>query len=79
MKNHDQPILLGELLTRQGPAVLRTAIAGGSRDFMLAVRDCARCKSFDRCRAWLDSGATEGFEAFCPSAGYVQRITSLAR
>lgn len=74
----EHPILLGELLARQGPEMLRMAIAGGGHDFMVALRRCSKCQAFERCRAFLDSGAHEGYEAFCPGAGYIQRIKSLA-
>lgn len=78
MSKAAQRILLGEMLMRQGPEVLRMAVAGGGRDFMRAVKDCTRCQAFDACQAWLDSGAEDGYEAFCPSAGYVRYLKALA-
>lgn len=29
---------------------------------------CALCRSHEQCERWLESGATKGFEAFCPNA-----------
>jgi hypothetical protein len=73
----DGPVLLGEMLGRQGDDTLRLATASGAYDFARAVRSCATCHATAQCRAWLDSGAREGYEAFCPNAGYVGRIAAL--
>jgi hypothetical protein len=73
----DKPVLLYAMLQRQGGGVARVATASGSRDFALAVNQCLCCNSAARCRAWLDSGKREGFDAFCGNAGYVSRIRSL--
>jgi Family of unknown function (DUF6455) len=70
-------VLLYEVLERQGGSVARTAVASGSRDFTVAVKQCLACPSTVRCGAWLDSGSRQGFESFCPNAGYVSRIRSL--
>ena len=32
------------------------------------LRVCALCPDQARCQEWLDSGATTGFEEFCPNA-----------
>jgi hypothetical protein len=37
----------------------------------VATRTCVFCRSKEECDAWLASGRTEGFEAFCPNAGYI--------
>lgn len=70
-------VLLYDMLARQGKDVARTALASGSRDFAVAVNQCLACPSTVRCSAWLESGSKQGFEAFCPNAGYVSRIRSL--
>lgn len=31
------------------------------------IRTCALCSSRDDCRRWLQSGAREGYQAFCPN------------
>jgi len=69
---------LGEMLLRQGERVARTAIAPGGNDFALVVRRCVGCKEAARCRAWLDSGQREGYDAFCPNAGFVDRMKQIA-
>jgi hypothetical protein len=76
MKPH--PVLLGELLRRQGAEVLYMAITGGGHGFRIALRRCGRCPAFERCREFLASGAREGYEEFCPIAGLVHRAKALA-
>lgn len=39
----------------------------------LATRACVFCNTKEQCDAWLASGESEGFEAFCPNAEYVRR------
>jgi hypothetical protein len=75
---NDAPVLLYPMLRSQGEEVARMATASGSRNFALAVKQCLRCQSTARCRAWLDSGNREGFDQFCANAGYVSRLRSLA-
>lgn len=74
----DGRVLLYKMLARQGDDVARIATASGSRDFAMAVNQCLCCNSAARCRAWLDSGKREGFDAFCSNAGYVSRIRGIA-
>jgi len=72
------PVLLGEMLRRQGDEVARLALASGDRSFAVALRQCTRCNEAAQCRAWLYSGAREGYQTFCPNAGYVHRVKMLA-
>jgi hypothetical protein len=72
------PVLLYEMLHRQGGEVARFALASEGRSFGVAMQECAACQAKARCRAWLDSGDGESFEAFCPNAGYVTRMRGLA-
>jgi hypothetical protein len=74
----DVPVFLHAMLSRQGEDVARIATASGSRDFAIAVNQCRCCNSVARCRAWVDSGKREGFDAFCSNAGYVSRIRGIA-
>ena len=76
MKLH--PVLIGELLRRQGADVLYLAVARDGRGFRTALRRCGSCASFARCREFLDSGAREGYEDFCPMAALVQQAKALA-
>ena len=72
------PLPLYEMLVRQSPRAAGMAIASGNRDFALAVRQCVTCSARTQCRAWLDSGRSDGFDEFCANAGYVARMRSLA-
>ena len=69
-----RPVLIDRLLRRQGERVAYRAVAAGGRDFALAVNQCVACQKAAECRAWLLSGATEGYESFCPNTGFIQRI-----
>ena len=69
----EAPLLLERVLRRQGDDVAHRALASGNRDFAVAVRQCLRCTEAAQCRAWLASGARDGYEWFCPNAGYVDR------
>jgi hypothetical protein len=75
----DSPIYLYEMLRRQGDAVARLALASGGRDFRLAVSECVDCSAKPQCAAWLEAGKRDSFADFCPNAGYVQRITAIAK
>jgi hypothetical protein len=77
MKLHDQSILLGEVLERQGSPAVRTALLSGRRELLRALHRCRSCAAHERCEAWLRSGARKGFGAFCPNASYVAHIMSL--
>ena len=72
------PVLLEKMLRRQGDDVARLALASGDRRFAQAVRQCTRCSEAAQCRAWLHSGAREGYQAFCPNAAFVHRMTLLS-
>jgi len=72
------PVLLEQVLRRQGDGVARIALASGDRRLAVAVGQCTRCREAAQCRAWLHSGAREGYQTFCPNAGYVQRMKALA-
>ena len=72
------PVLLEEMLRRQGDDVARRALTSADRNFAIAVGQCTRCTEAAQCRAWLHSGAADGYQAFCPNAGYVHRMKVIA-
>jgi hypothetical protein len=76
--HRDAPVLLYEVLRRQGDDVARLAIASGSRSFELAVRECLHCSSAGRCKAWLDGASRDDLEQFCANVGYVAQMRGLA-
>lgn len=71
-------VLLERVLRRQGPQVAHLALATGDRAFGHALRQCTRCSEGAQCRAWLASGARDGYQSFCPNAGFVRRMKLLA-
>ena len=76
--SHAAPVLLYEMLDRQGGEVARLALASEGRSFGVAMKQCLACHAKGRCRAWLESGSRDGFEAFCANTGYIGRMRSLA-
>ena len=71
-------LLLERMLRRQSDAAATHALGSGSRQFAVAVRRCLSCHQAAQCHAWLASGAKQGYETFCPNAGYVERMKKLA-
>ena len=73
-----KPVLIERMLRRQSDGAAQLALAAGSREFAVAVSQCLRCTQAAQCRAWLWSGAREGYQWFCPNAGFVDRMRQLA-
>jgi hypothetical protein len=69
-----QPLLLDQALRRQGNEVAHRAIASGGRDFAVAVHRCLACNEAAQCRAWLASGARDGYQHFCPNVGFIESM-----
>lgn len=70
-------VLLEQVLRRQGDDVARRAVVSGNRNFADAIRQCTRCTQAAQCRAWLHSGADDGYQSFCPNAGFIHRMKVL--
>ena len=70
-----RPVLLERVLRRQADAVAHQALASGGREFAVAVRRCVDCGEAAQCRAWLASGARDGYQSFCPNAEYIESWT----
>jgi hypothetical protein len=47
-------------------------------DFAAARERCARCPHTGRCDELLSGGRSDGYGAFCPNAGYVERLRAPA-
>jgi hypothetical protein len=73
----EDPVLLDGVLRRMGDGVAHRVLATGGRDFAVAVNQCVECRQAAQCRTWLASGATDGYECFCPNAGFIQRAKRL--
>ena len=70
----ERPLLLPEVLRLAGVDMAAHANGTGAREFALAARRCMDCRVRGECEAWLGQPAEEGYEAFCPNAGYVARL-----
>jgi hypothetical protein len=77
LRREPVPARLGALLARHGLDWGRIAGAGELGELSRALDRCVECRAAARCRAWLDSGAREGYESFCPNAAFVERMRVL--
>jgi hypothetical protein len=67
---HEPRLRIAEVLERRGsrlPIEPWDACAAA-----LATRRCVFCAAKAQCDAWLACGAREGFERFCPNAGFIE-------
>lgn len=70
----ERPLLLSELLAIEGVDMAGGVKGVGARQFAIAARACMQCTSRARCQEWLSVRRSNGYEAFCPNAGYVARL-----
>ena len=68
-----RPLPLGAMLQRQGANFVELGALQG-REFARALRRCMSCSSAERCSAWLAKGGREGYDAFCPNAGFIEDL-----
>lgn len=71
---YDRPILLGAMLRRQGAVLPDPITQAVGYDYAVAVRRCLNCGVSASCAKWLEQGKREGYEEFCPNAGYIERL-----
>lgn len=72
---HDEgPLRLNEVLRRHGLGFPDLGTHGAAYEAALAVRRCVACSRKADCDRWLAAGGGDGFEAFCPNAGYIARL-----
>lgn len=74
----ERPLLLGDMLRRQGTGLVDAATTGSRQQFALAVRRCTACGAEHACRDWLEAGKRDGYEEFCPNAEYIERLKGAA-
>jgi len=60
------------VLHRRGLSAADTA--EDPRNTAVALRRCTLCPSVGTCHEWLDSGARQGLETFCPNATYLRKL-----
>jgi hypothetical protein len=68
----DDAAPLDRLLRRQGDRVAARALM--RRDYAAALLRCDTCGEAMQCRAWMQSGARDGYQHFCPNAAFVERM-----
>jgi len=71
--NQNHLDLMARMLARQGveiPAESTLAAEAGGR----AVLRCTMCSETARCERFLATDDKEGFEAFCPNAGFIRAV-----
>jgi hypothetical protein len=74
----DRPLLLGTMLRRQGADVPDPITRSAGHDYSVAVRRCLNCAVSASCGKWLEEGRKEGYEEFCPNAGYIEGLKRAA-
>lgn len=72
MLRDDGRLRLRAMLGRYGAALDVAPGEHAAYQGALATRRCVACAEKARCDAWLDSGARDGAEAFCPNTGFVR-------
>jgi hypothetical protein len=70
----ERPLLLSDLLALEGIDMGRHVKGAGARQFALAARRCMHCTARERCEDWLAARSGDGYQAFCPNAGYIARM-----
>ena len=63
---------LWSVLNRRGLSAAEAAAE--PRQLAIALRRCALCPSVEQCNRWLELGARERLEDFCPNATYVKEL-----
>jgi hypothetical protein len=70
----ERPLLLSELLALEGVDMGERVQGAGARQFAVAARACMQCSARERCENALSRRRGEGYQAFCPNAGYIARM-----
>ena len=63
---------LEQALRRQGDRVAARAFL--RHDFSAALLRCDTCSQAVQCRAWIQTGARDGYRHFCPNAAFIDRV-----
>jgi hypothetical protein len=68
------PVLMHRMLERQGVRVAEAEDYWTLEQAARAARRCVACRDTDQCQAFLDRGATDGYEDFCPNAAFIKTL-----
>jgi hypothetical protein len=70
----ERPVLMHRMLQRQGVTIAGVEDSATLEQACRAARRCVACRDAEACRAWLDAGQTEGYEAFCPNREFIDEL-----
>jgi hypothetical protein len=70
----ERPVLMHRMLQRQGVTIAGVEDYATLERACHAARRCVACRDLETCKAWLDGGKTEGYEAFCPNADFIHTL-----
>jgi hypothetical protein len=67
------PLRLAPMMRRRGAAPPQALAEGEAEALARAALRCTVCRDKASCDAWLASGARDGYQRFCPNAGFIER------
>jgi hypothetical protein len=70
----ERPVLMHRMLKRQGVTIAGVEDYATLEQACHAARRCVACRDLEACKAWLDSGKTERYEAFCPNVEFIEQL-----
>jgi hypothetical protein len=70
----ERPVLMHRMLQRQGVTIAGVEDYATLERACHAARKCVACRDAEACRAWLEAGKTEGYEAFCPNCEFIESL-----
>jgi hypothetical protein len=70
----ERPVLMHRMLKRQGVTIAGVEDYATLEQACHAARRCVACRDLEACKAWLDGGKTESYEAFCPNAEFIEQL-----
>lgn len=70
----ERPVLMHRMLQRQGVTIAGVEDYATLEQACHAARRCVACADVEACKAWLETGKTEGYEAFCPNCEFIEGL-----
>jgi hypothetical protein len=70
----ERPVLMHRMLQRQGVTIAGVEDYATLEQACHAARRCVACRDAEACKAWLDAGKTQGYEAFCPNCEFIDGL-----
>ena len=72
--HEERPLLLGQMMLRQGAKAAEPVTRAAGASLAQAVRRCVNCVQHESCGKWLDEGKKAGYEEFCPNASFIEDL-----